>query len=172
MIDGLSLRSTALDDLPWVLATEARPEISRWVLRWPADRHRRAIDDPGEAHLIAALPDGTRVGYAILRGLEDAHASIELTRVVARPSGCGYGRASVRALKLRAFEHYGAERFWLDVLEHNTKAQALYRSEGFVGEGHLRNAVVVDGHRASLLVMSVLRGEYARAPAAGDRSQP
>ena len=40
-----------------------------------------------------------------------------------------------------AFRDLGAHRFWLDVKARNLRAQALYRSEGFVEEGRLRESV-------------------------------
>ncbi len=42
----------------------------------------------------------------------------------------------------------------------NTRAQALYASEGFVEEGRLRESVRIDGGYDSLIVMSVLDREY------------
>jgi RimJ/RimL family protein N-acetyltransferase len=37
-----------------------------------------------------------------------------------------------------AFRDLGAHRFWLDVKSANVRALTLYRSEGFVEEGRLR----------------------------------
>jgi RimJ/RimL family protein N-acetyltransferase len=78
--------------------------------------------------------------------------------------GFGYGRACVRLLKQMAFRDLKAHRFWLDVKTLNTRAFALYASEGFVEEGRLRESVRVtidgaDGYD-SLVVMSLLDREY------------
>ncbi|MGZ5186135.1 MAG: GNAT family N-acetyltransferase, partial [Caldimonas sp.] len=51
-------------------------------------------------------------------------------------------------------------RFWLDVKERNERALALYRDEGFVEEGRLRESVRSDAGYESLIVMSMLRGEH------------
>jgi RimJ/RimL family protein N-acetyltransferase len=64
-----------------------------------------------------------------------------------------------------AFRDLHAHRFWLDVKQLNTRALALYQSEGFVEEGRLRESVRVatgagDGYD-SLVVMSMLDREYA-----------
>jgi RimJ/RimL family protein N-acetyltransferase len=60
-----------------------------------------------------------------------------------------------------AFRDLGAHRFWLDVKSLNERALALYRSEGFVEEGRLRESVRTDNGFDSLVVMSMLEPEYA-----------
>ncbi|MEP6825358.1 MAG: GNAT family protein, partial [Ramlibacter sp.] len=74
----------------------------------------------------------------------------------------GYGRAALRVAKKVAFDDLGAHRFWLDVKTHNTRAKALYDSEGFVVEGLLRESVRTDTGFESLVVMSMLRTEFAQ----------
>jgi diamine N-acetyltransferase len=44
-----------------------------------------------------------------------------------------------------AFRDLHAHRFWLDVKSLNERALALYRSEGFVEEGRLRESVRLTG---------------------------
>jgi RimJ/RimL family protein N-acetyltransferase len=75
----------------------------------------------------------------------------------------------VRLLKRIAFRDLGAHRFWLDVKLLNTRALALYQSEGFVEEGRLRESVRIvgaDGYD-SLVVMSLLDREYQARVALG-----
>jgi diamine N-acetyltransferase len=77
----------------------------------------------------------------------------------------------VRQLKRMAFRDLHAHRFWLDIKGLNTRAQHLYRSEGFVDEGCLRESVrvssdVADGYD-SLVVMSLLDREYEARLAMG-----
>ena len=69
-------------------------------------------------------------------------------------------RACVRLLKQMAFRDLHAHRFWLDVKSRNERAQALYRSEGFVEDGRLRESVRTDDGYDSLIVMSMLDREY------------
>jgi RimJ/RimL family protein N-acetyltransferase len=75
--------------------------------------------------------------------------------------GSGFGRAALRVAKKVAFDDLGAHRFWLDVKTHNTRAKALYDSEGFVVEGTLRESVRTDNGFQSLIVMSMLQAEFA-----------
>jgi RimJ/RimL family protein N-acetyltransferase len=66
----------------------------------------------------------------------------------------------LRVAKKVSFDDLGAHRFWLDVKTHNTRARALYDSEGFVVEGVLRESVRVAGGFESLTVMSMLAPEF------------
>jgi diamine N-acetyltransferase len=79
---------------------------------------------------------------------------------VLQPKGQGFGRALVRLLVEMAFRDLGAHRFWLDVKENNTRALRLYRDEGFVEEGRLRESVKSGDGWQSLIVMSMLREEH------------
>ena len=70
-------------------------------------------------------------------------------------------------LKQLAFRDLAAHRFWLDVKSHNTRAKALYDSEGFVVEGTLREAVRTERGFESLIVMSMLQTEFANRRSQG-----
>ena len=77
----------------------------------------------------------------------------------------------VLLLAQMAFRDLGAHRFWLDVKSLNTRALALYASEGFVEEGRLRESVRITGDAAdgydSLVVMGMLDREYQARVALG-----
>jgi RimJ/RimL family protein N-acetyltransferase len=70
-----------------------------------------------------------------------------------------------------AFRDLHAHRFWLDVKQLNTRALALYASEGFVEEGRLRESVRIRSEGAdgydSLVVMGLLDREYQARVALG-----
>ena len=85
---------------------------------------------------------------------------MELKRIVLQRKGQGLGRACVRLLMQMAFRDLGAHRFWLDVKSLNAGAQALYRSEGFIEEGRLRESVRTDDGYDTLIVMAMLEREY------------
>ena len=160
----IELRRTTAYDLPYVLAAEGDEENRRFVVVWPEEKHRAALDDPDIAHLlIASKPHGQPVGFVILAGLQGEHRSIEFMRIVVTEKGKGYGRAAVRAIQRYAFETLSAHRLWLDVKEHNTRARAVYDKEGFRYEGTLRECRKGPDGFESLVVMSVLEHEYRHA---------
>jgi diamine N-acetyltransferase len=153
------LRRTEESDLDYVLSAEHSSENRVYVTQWPRERHLAVLTDPDIAHLIVEADK--RVGYVILAGLQDPNETIELRRIVITEKGLGYGKAAMQQVKQQAFEKYQANRLWLDVKEHNHRAQALYKSAGFILEGTLRQCLKIEnGHYESLLIMSILREEY------------
>ena len=157
------LRPTMQSDLDYVLSLERDPENLPYITPWEKIQHEAAIRFPDFRHfIIEAGPDLERGGFLILIGCRNQHQSIELKRMVVQNKQQGVGRAALRVVKKIAFDDLGAHRFWLDIKKRNTRAQALYVSEGFVFEGELREAVKVEDGYDSLVVMSMLQEEYAR----------
>jgi len=160
----LRLRPTMLSDLDFVLSVEQDAQNLPFITPWERIQHEGAVRFPDFRHFIVeAGADYHSAGFVILQGCRNPHHSVELKRIVLQTAGQGQGlgRASVRLLVQMAFRDLGAHRFWLDVKARNTRAQALYRSEGFVEEGRLRESVTTaDGGYDSLIVMSMLESEY------------
>jgi RimJ/RimL family protein N-acetyltransferase len=163
------LRPTMSSDLDFVISVEQDAANRPFITPWDHTQHEGAIRFPDFRHFIVeagrAYPS---VGFVILQGCRNPHRSIELKRIVLRPDahGRGIGRACIRVLSRMAFRDLGAHRFWLDVKALNVRAQALYRSEGFVEEGRLRESVRTDDGYDSLIVMSMLAQEHALRQAA------
>ena len=157
----VTARPATPDDLAFVMAAERAPDNAPFVLQWPREKHMEAMTDPSYAHWVLEQA-GRRTGYLILMDLFNPHASLQLRRLVVTEKGRGIGRAAVRLAKAAAFERFDAHRLWLDVMEHNTRAQALYASEGFVREGTLRECLRVGDRFVSLHLMSILNRERAK----------
>jgi RimJ/RimL family protein N-acetyltransferase len=163
------LRPTMTSDLDYVLTVEQDAANRPFITPWERTQHEGAVRFPDFRHFIVeAGDDYERSGFIIVQGCRNPHGSVELKRIVLQPKGRGYGHACVRLLKRMAFRDLGAHRFWLDVKGRNGRALALYASEGFVEEGRLRDSVRADdGGWDSLIVMSMLEGEYAARLALG-----
>jgi diamine N-acetyltransferase len=160
----IRLRPTMLSDLDFVISVEQDPANRPFITPWDRTQHEGAIRFPDFRHFIAeAGPGYPSAGFVILQGCRNPHRSIELKRIVLLPAcqGHGTGRACIRVLARMAFRDLGAHRFWLDVKGRNTRAQALYRSEGFVEEGRLRESVKTDDGYDALVVMAMLDREHA-----------
>jgi diamine N-acetyltransferase len=175
------LRPTLLSDLDFVIEVERDPRNLPFITPWERPQHEAAVRIPDFRHFIVELPVGggsaalaEPVGFVILQGCRSPHRSVELKRIVLLRHDQGLGRACLRRLVAMAFADLHAHRFWLDVKARNTRALALYRSEGFVEEGRLRQAVRVsltpgglgEGYD-DLVVLSRLRTEHERASAIG-----
>ena len=172
----LSLRPTMLSDLDYVLTCETDAANLPFITPWERTQHEGAVRFPDFRHFIVEAGGNTsdtasRDGFVILQGCRNPHKSVELKRLVLQKKGQGLGRACVRQLKRLAFRDLHAHRFWLDVKSLNTRALALYASEGFVEEGRLRESVRIFGGHAdgydTLVVMGLLDREYQARVALG-----
>ncbi|NWG74704.1 MAG: GNAT family N-acetyltransferase [Rubrivivax sp.] len=169
----IRLRPTMLSDLDFVHRVETDSHNLPFITPWERTQHEGAVRFPDFRHFVVETgADYERAGFVILQGCRNRHRSVELKRLVLQPKGQGYGRACVRLLKRMAFRDLHAHRFWLDVKSLNQRALALYRSEGFVEEGRLRESVRVSSDLAdgydTLVVMSMLDREYEARVALGD----
>jgi diamine N-acetyltransferase len=155
------LRPTMTSDLEYVLSLEQDAENLAFITPWERTQHEAAIRFPDFRHFIVEGGEELdAVGFLILIGCRSHHQSLELKRMVIQAKGSGFGRAALREAKNIALRDLHAHRFWLDVKSRNTRAKALYDSEGFVVEGELRDAVKADQGFDSLIVMSMLRPEF------------
>jgi len=166
------LRPTMLSDLDYVQSVETDQHNLPFITPWERMQHEGAVRFPDFRHfIIEAGADYERAGFVILQGCRNPHKSVELKRIVLQPKGQGLGRACVRLLKQMAFRDLHAHRFWLDVKSLNTRALALYASEGFTEEGRLRESVRIHNDGAdgydTLVVMSMLDREYQARVALG-----
>jgi diamine N-acetyltransferase len=162
-VSSLRLRPTMLSDLDFVISVEQDPQNLPFITPWDRTQHEGAIRFPDFRHFIVEAGSGyPSAGFVILQGCRNPHRSIELKRIVlqAELHGRGHGRTAIRLLAAMAFRDLGAHRFWLDVKARNLRAQALYRSEGFVEEGRLRESVRIGDGYDSLVVMSMLEAEH------------
>ena len=171
----LHLRPTMLSDLDYVQTVETDAANRPFISPWERTQHEGALRFPDfRPFIVEAGISGSRDGFVILQGCRSPHKSVELKRLVLQTKGQGLGRACVRLLKRMAFRDLHAHRFWLDVKSLNTRALALYASEGFVEEGRLRESVRIfglgensgDGYD-SLVVMGLLDREYQARVALG-----
>jgi diamine N-acetyltransferase len=156
------LRPTMTSDLEFVVSLERDPQNLAFITPWERTQHEAAIRFPDFRHfIIEGGPGLESVGFVILIGCRSQNQSLELKRMVVRSKGEGFGRAALRVIKKVAFDDLGAHRLWLDVKAHNTRAKALYDSEGFVVEGVLRESVRTNDGFVSMVVMSMLRPEFS-----------
>jgi RimJ/RimL family protein N-acetyltransferase len=110
--------------------------------------------------LTACLPDGQAVGHIELNEI-NGH-SARLCRVMVDPARRGqrFGRAMVSQALRYGFEQLGLHRIELLVFDFNSTAIRMYEVEGFVKEGHLREARSIGGKYWSLDLMGVLESEW------------
>jgi RimJ/RimL family protein N-acetyltransferase len=165
----LRLRPTMLSDLEFVASVENDIANRPFITPWERVQHEGAVRFPDFRHFIVEAGEGyPSAGFVILQGCRSPNASVELKRIVLQPKGQGHGRTCLRLLAQMAFRDLGAHRFWLDVRSANERALSLYRSEGFVEEGRLRESVRSGAGFDSLIVLSMLKDEYEALAATRD----
>lgn len=158
------LSRTEDTDLDFILQAEQHPDNSPYVGQWKRDEHKNTFTNEDMLHLtVKSVCESKPIGYIIVAGLQNPNHSIELRRIVITDKGKGYGRETLRLVKKLAFEALKAHRLWLDVREYNLRARALYRSEGFVEEGKLRECILHNRSYQSLIVMSILEGDLYKS---------
>jgi RimJ/RimL family protein N-acetyltransferase len=102
------------------------------------------------------------VGSCQLLGLDLRHRSAELQIRIGEPDarGRGLGTEAVALLLRHAFADLDLHRVSLHVFASNAAALATYERCGFVREGALREAAMLDGRREDVVVMGILRQDW------------
>jgi len=158
--DILSLRKTELSDLDFVCGLESNEENAKFIIPWSKEKHGKAIGNTDILHLIVEDKWHYPVGYIIIAGLENPNLSLEFVRITIGEKGKGYGKESFRLIKNWVFTNLNANRLWLDVKVNNMRAIYLYKKQGFVVEGTLRECLKNEKGFESLHIMSILKSEF------------
>ena len=154
---------------------------SSWRREWNGERYHtrehllttRPPPQPG-AYEWAVEHDGHCVGSAGLRVDADQHgASYTVGLFVAGLRGQGLGREITRLVLSWAFGVLGVHRVELEVLAFNRRAINCYLACGFRPEGARREAVLYPDGWKDLILMGLLRSEYAvHGGVPGSAAQP
>lgn len=116
---------------------------------------------------------GKDIHYAIADDLDEYLGTISLKDVDAearnaeyaislrkKAQGRGIAAEATEELLRLAFDEYGLERVYLNVLAENKKAIHLYEKCGFVYEGEFRKHLFLKGEFRTLKWYGILREEY------------
>jgi diamine N-acetyltransferase len=153
-------RRATTTDIAQICRLETLPEFRAQVGSWPPDQHLKNLADPDVSYIVAEDAQGHIAAFAILRGLLSEHRAVELKRFVVGIPNQGTGKRFLAEIADRAFGEYGAHRLFLDVFVNNDRARHVYEAFGFQKEGIMREAIYRDGTYHSLVLMSLLDGEY------------
>jgi diamine N-acetyltransferase len=164
----LSLRALERDDLPFVHRLSNDSSIMTYWFDEPfeslaelTDIYDRHIHDNRERRFILDAGDQAQVGIVELVEIEPVHLSAEFQIIVA-PDHQGRGYASIATdLALRyAFATLNLHKVYLIVDVENAPAIHVYRKNGFVVEGTLREEFFADGRYRDALRMGQLQRDY------------
>src|ERR1041385_1719327 len=147
-------------DIPFIMACERRPGYHGLVGCWPEEQHTATMHD-GDFTYLLGVADRSPRGFVILRDRFLGFPNLYLKRIAVHGAGMGFGKPFLAAVMKWVFNRTDTHRFWLEVVETNTRAAHVYRSLGWTQEGKVREAFVEpDGTRGSYLQMSILRPEW------------
>jgi RimJ/RimL family protein N-acetyltransferase len=112
---------------------------------------------------IRLLDSGKLIGSCQLHSIHDIHRSGELQIRLgeANEQHHGYGTEALQLLLRFAFQELNLHRISLQVFRSNEAAIRLYEKAGFVREGTFRRSACIDGEYLDVIVMGLLREEYA-----------
>jgi RimJ/RimL family protein N-acetyltransferase len=119
-----------------------------------------AVSDKGRSVLAIRTEPARLIGLIQLVSPHQVHRSIELRIRIGDVSdrGRGFGRQAVEQACRYAFDALGMERVFLHVFEDNRQAIAAYEAAGFLNEGLMRRAALIEGEWKNVVVMGRLRG--------------
>jgi RimJ/RimL family protein N-acetyltransferase len=174
--DAIELRALEPSDVALTTAWRNDPAIRDQVLsfRFPVSHVmearfiERAIAGEGTAQCVVGivdLSDGALCGLVYLRDIDwiSRHAAFGMMIGRRDRQRRGFGRRALRLMLAYGFDVLNLERIYLFVADYNTAGRRLYETAGFSHEGRLRQHVALEGKYHDLLVMGLLREEYAQA---------
>ena len=133
----------------------------------------RCCPRPASPTASASARTAEALAFAIVSGLGDPHGDLYLKRIAVVRPGEGIGTAFLARVLDEAFDALGAWRFHLDCFADNLRAQRAYAKLGFSRDGVLRQAYrMPDGTRADLVLMALLKPEWAARGRRGDVTRP
>jgi diamine N-acetyltransferase len=157
---NIYLEATDEKDINFVVQLECEKENKLYVGQWNEKQHLASLSNSDIEHFIIKKRSNKEpIGYIILAGLQNVNRSIELMRITIKEKGKGFGSQALSLIKEFAFAEQKANRLWLDVRIHNNRGRYLYKKEGFIEEGILRDAVKIEDKFESLAIMSILKKE-------------
>lgn len=117
--------------------------------------------DGKDMHYAIVDENDEYLGTISLKGIDLADKRAEYAISLRRKAqGRGIAAEATREILRLAFDEYGLERVYLNVLSDNESAICLYERVGFVYEGAFRKHLFLRGEYRTLKWYSMLREEY------------
>lgn len=167
------LRPMRLGEAPklheWSLDPEVRPfwgsginDFEEFVRHYEPHYFDGCQPERGRFFTIEA--GGRPIGAINYNRLDAANRCTDIDVVIGEPGyrDRGYGADAIRAFLGFLFDTIGLHRVWLGTFDYNTRARHLYEKLGFVQEGVMRQADLVDGRWVDTVIYGILEDEFHR----------
>ena len=168
----MRLRKLQNKDAEGMLEWMNDPEIQK-NFRFPMETREKekvlhfisnAVTEPLEGkdiHYAIVDEQDEYMGTVSLKGADltarNAEFAISLRK---KAQGKGMGEAATKEILRLAFEEFGLERVYLNVLSENKRALSLYEKCGFAYEGEFKKHLFLGGEYKSLKWYAMLKEEY------------
>lgn len=160
--DRLIIERYKPEEIPTLMEIEHDPENSRFTWTNTAEEHLEELNDPNVLTLaVKRREDGYIIGNVIV-DIDKESEWFEIKRIAFRIKGAGYGRETMTALILYAFDEMGVNKVWLEAYTDNKVGRRLYDSLGFHIDGILRQHHRTERGILDQMQFSMLRGEYEK----------
>lgn len=168
----IRLRQLKIEDAEGMLEWMHDPDIAKAFSFNADDKNRETVLEFIRCAETAPV-DGRDIHYSITDETDEYLGTISLKSVdlIAKKAEyaislkkCAWGKgiafqATLEILQ-RAFEEFGLERIYLNVLSDNQRAIRLYEKCGFIYEGEFRKHLFLRGEYKSLKWYGMLKEEY------------
>ncbi|MCP4746102.1 MAG: GNAT family N-acetyltransferase [Desulfobacteraceae bacterium] len=123
---------------------------------------RKALSEQEQLFSIVACKGDKIIGLCGLFGLDHVHRSTKFHMLIGDRSyrNNGYGCEAVMLLADHAFNLLNLNSIAIDVLGFNKSAVRCYEKAGFKVAGRLRQAKIVGGTKADIILMDLLSEEF------------
>lgn len=172
--EHVRLRATERDDVKKFYEWVNDPEVTRGLamflplsttdeMNWFDSLAKR---DQKEKPLVIEIKDGNgwrMIGNCGVFDIDPVNRTGELGIMLGDKDewNKGYGTEVMSLLARHCFDTLNLNRVSLRVYAENARARRAYEKAGFVEEGRLREAVYKHGKYDDVIMMSVLRSEWA-----------
>jgi diamine N-acetyltransferase len=125
----------------------------------------------GDRHFAVSDNDGLYLGTVSLKNIDNKNLSAEYAISLCHDAfGTGAAAFATGEILKKAFDDFGLERVFLNVLSDNARAIRFYRKFGFIYEGESRYYLNIGGRFRDVMWFRILRGEYLSLCSASRKS--
>lgn len=125
---------------------------------------KRIVEDDLRYDFLIIDSKGHIIGESVINEINPDTGCANFRIGIFKSENFGQGIGSeATALTIKfGFEEIKLHRIELEVFSFNERAYRAYRRAGFVEEGRLREAEIIDGKYCDVIVMGILREEYLK----------
>lgn len=122
----------------------------------------RIVEDDSRYDFLIINSKGQIIGESVINEIDVDSRCAHFRIALFKSENCGQGiGAEATKMTLQfGFEKLNLHRIELEVFSFNKRAYNAYRRVGFIEEGRMREAELIDGQYYDVIIMGILHNEY------------